>query len=356
MSIWKNGKLVAGGRQVTPLLSFMWADHILDDISWLRADTFSWHTGNETTGMYPAVYQHLADDIDGKTLQSETIGNTTIQFYLADDGHKICPASEESNVVAIYNATGVAWYYIIDTTNERFKLPRSKHSKYSATNPVVGTGMTLGLTNGTSTGSLTSSNSANVNPVIANNGYGASVGTITGHDAWTDLRAIGVTTDATKSGIVAQQTEDTDQYKYLYFYVGNYTQTAIENTAGLNAELFNDKANVDLDNVSATGKTTSVGWNMPDYSTGTTATQGTEYTATENCYLYARVFCSGTGSNQHIEKQIIINGVVVAQPRAFYYCADCVMMPCAKGSTYKFENVNTGSGSYDFKVYRCIGG
>lgn len=95
---------------------------------------------------------------------------------------------------------------------------------------------------------------------------------------------------------------------------------------------------------------------MPDYSTGVSATEGVEYTATENCYLYARVFGSGTGSNQHIEKQVIINGIVVAQPRAFYYCADSVMMPCAKGSTYKFENVNTGVGSYEFKVYRCIGG
>lgn len=95
---------------------------------------------------------------------------------------------------------------------------------------------------------------------------------------------------------------------------------------------------------------------MPDYSTGVSATEGVEYTATENCYLYARVFCTASGSGQHIEKQIIINGVVVAQPRAFNYCADSIMVPCAKGSTYKFENVNTGVGSYDFIVYRCIGG
>lgn len=55
---------------------------------------------------------------------TETIAGTTITFYLATDGHKICPASEESNVAAIYAATGVAWYYILDTANQRFKLPR----------------------------------------------------------------------------------------------------------------------------------------------------------------------------------------------------------------------------------------
>jgi hypothetical protein len=31
---------------------------------------------------------------------------------------------------------------------------------------------------------------------------------------------------------------------YLYFYVGNFEQSAIEQTAGLNAELFNGKADV----------------------------------------------------------------------------------------------------------------
>jgi hypothetical protein len=35
---------------------------------------------------------------------------------------------------------------------------------------------------------------------------------------------------------------------YLYFYVGDYSQTAIEQTAGLNSSLFNDKADVDLSN------------------------------------------------------------------------------------------------------------
>ncbi len=340
MSIWKNGKLVAGGSQALPLLSFVWADHILDDISWLRADTFSWQNGS----VYQAVYQHLANDIDGKALQSETIGSTTIQFYLADDGHKVCPASEESNVVAIYNATGVAWYYIIDTVNERFKLPRTKHNKYTETLGVVGNGYNLGLRGNNGDGYLTGGSSSG----MAQSKTKALIGqAASGGNFCSQAYAMGVTTNAENSGLLTTPiSQDTDQYKYLYFYVGAFTQTALENTAGITAETLNDKADI----------TAVPGLVMPDYSTGTTATQGTEYTATDNCYLYARVFCSASGSGQHIEKQIIINGVVVAQPRAFNYCADCVMVPCAKGSTYKFENVNTGSGSYEFKVYRCIGG
>lgn len=140
MSIYKGNSLIAGGRQCMPLLSFMWADHVLNDISWLRADTFSWQSG----AVYQAAYQHLTADITGKTLQSETVAGTTIQFYLADDRHKICPASEESNVTAIYNATGVAWYYIIDTTNQRFKLPRTKFG-FTGLRDTVGKYVAAGL-------------------------------------------------------------------------------------------------------------------------------------------------------------------------------------------------------------------
>ena len=42
-----------------------------------------------------------------------------------------------------------------------------------------------------------------------------------------------------------------DGEKYLYFYVGAFTQTAIENTAGLNTELFNGKADLNLLNTAS---------------------------------------------------------------------------------------------------------
>lgn len=61
--------------------------------------------------------------------QTETIAGTTITYYLAVDGHKICLPDQETNIDAIYAATGVAWYYILDNVNQRFKLPRENPSK-----------------------------------------------------------------------------------------------------------------------------------------------------------------------------------------------------------------------------------
>lgn len=235
MSIWKNGKLVAGGRQVTPLLSFMWADHILDDISWLRADTFSWQNGS----VYQAVYQHLANDIDGKSLQSEIIGSTTIQFYLAGDGHKICPESEMSNVAAIYAATGVAWYYIIDTVNERFKLPRINPDLEELAYQISAFGDGDYLR-------FMSSSDSNKGSYI--NSHTESLGSQTGwlqtYNSGGSLVNLGnmkLSDVKGQSGIKVEKDTIFSGKKYLYFYVGAFTQTALENTAGITAETLNDK-------------------------------------------------------------------------------------------------------------------
>lgn len=61
------------------------------------------------------------------TEESEIVNGVTIQFHRATNGRKICGSTWETTLNNLYTATGVAWYYIIDTTNQRFKLPR-KHS------------------------------------------------------------------------------------------------------------------------------------------------------------------------------------------------------------------------------------
>ena len=214
-----------------PLFSFVWADHLLNDVSWLRADTFSWQSGD----VYTAAYQHLADDINGKTLQSETIGNTTIQFYLADDGHKICPASEESNVSTIYNSIGVAWYYVLDTTNRQFKLPRTKWG-FTGLRDSVGGYVAPGLPN--ITGSFSTASDKNLGTGAfswTTNKYSTNGGGAGGQ--W------GINFSAKKSNAIygnSTTVQPPATQMYLYFFVGNFEQTAIEQTAGLNAEMFND--------------------------------------------------------------------------------------------------------------------
>ena len=238
------------------LLDYKWADHILNDMSWLRADTFSWHSGD----VYVAAYNHLVADFEGTTAETETIGDIEITYYRAEDKHKICLPDQEDKVLALYNATGVAWYYILDTENKQFKLPRSKHNKYADTVPVVGNGMALGVTTGSldrALGSATVHDSATVNALMVSNTdpEGVRVGNAVsvpnqGNSLGTGI-AYGISTTPEKSGLIALQEQDTDQYKYLYFYVGNFERDAVEQTAGVTTEMFNSKADSDLKNIPA---------------------------------------------------------------------------------------------------------
>lgn len=275
------------------LLDFKWTDCIMNDVSWLRSDTFSWQSGD----VYTSAYNHLVADLQGATSETETVGSYTVTFYRATDGHKICLADQETTVLNIYNESGTAWYYILDTTNTRFKLPRTSHGdiveKYqsgtqwykvysdgwceqggynldttdyallsiSLLKVYKDTNYTLTITSCSTNGT----NSAGTPMVMA--GYTQKFTSYFTRRSSTNPYRAGVSWQA--CGYIANYPENS-QYKYLYFYVGDYTQTAIEQTAGLNAELFNDKADADLSNISASqgAKNEIISWGIPDYSLG----------------------------------------------------------------------------------------
>ena len=233
MSLYLGSKLLSGFATDTisnahSLLDFKWTDHILNEMSWLRADTFSWHNGL----LYKGAYNHLVEDVNGKSADnSDTIGSYTIWYVLADDGHKIVGHDQETIANNIYNESGVSWYYILDKTNKRFKLPRENPNKEKIINltqaPVVGNGMTLGLQAKLNSGDTSLTNfglSDGGSDLIARTtAYGTSVGTSHGAgDNPVNQYGIGVTTDPTKSGLVAKLDSSTSSsyYKgkqYLYF-------------------------------------------------------------------------------------------------------------------------------------------
>ena len=312
-----------------PLLSCTWADHKLNDIHWLRADTFSWQSGD----VYSAVYNHLVQDFVGlKTTgyawynadddiiyytESETpslwdpiygvwiiytqvgvqvamiydyvgqiisstefvggIGTYTRQsaddvtniiidkqasyaeeyaaFY-TPDGHKILlddgVAYIDGAEIAqnMYNNTGVSWYYVLDIENKRFKLPRTKFG-FTGLRNSVGDYIQAGVPNITgsfyasgdyivSTGNFSGSFKAGSNATRQDCGSGNS-------HSYPKLDF-----DASLSSSVygnSSTVQPPATQMYLYFYVGNYTPSAVTQTAGLNAELFNNKAELTLSNV-----------------------------------------------------------------------------------------------------------
>ena len=166
-------------------------------------------------------YAFTSYTIDSYADHQETIAGTTVHFYLTADGHKICPASQETNVNAIYAATGIAWYYIIDTTNQRFKLPRTQYAfvnmrtavgayvEPSAPNiTAVANGIYITGSGATATGAFSYTNKTNAN---LDNTSGAGE-----NYAKLNLNAAN-SSSVYKNGATIQQPATE---MYLYFYVG----------------------------------------------------------------------------------------------------------------------------------------
>ena len=299
MSLYLGDTLISGsveGQQLNlpfSLFEYQFTDHILNNASWLRADTFSWQSG----AVYVSAYAKLVEEYATGTTQTED----GVTFKLTTNGFKIADSTQESAIASLYTSTGKAWFYILDTANQRFKLPRELPFDGQA----KGNGKTLGLTNGTLETGLTAISGA-YNPLSCYNGlYGANVST-TVSDAGEGVYAfkgVGITTDPTKSGIISNRAT-TDSGKYLYFYVGETVQDANLIDAGAVTEALNDKADVDMDNVTATGKETIVGWGMPDYSAGVNIS-GSSYTAPCDGFACLHNYNSTNSSKVYVNANIV---------------------------------------------------
>lgn len=194
-----------------PYDAYYQTDHIVESVP------DSTHISMEPDGSFAYAYD---GPVEATVAQRETVNGTTIVYYQADDGHKICPASQESNVAAIYNATGVAWYYIIDTTKQQFKLPRTKFGFTGIRNGVGGF-VNAGLPN--ITGAFRGRNAFNDGPVSYTGAFGVVYSGSTSGASGAGSSPYYFDFDASRSSSIYGKS-DTVQPKatqmYLYFYVG----------------------------------------------------------------------------------------------------------------------------------------
>lgn len=245
---WVKANAGGGGASLPLFLTF-WSDHLLNDVSYLRADTFSWHSG----AVYEAAYNYLSEEYNNPsgTAKTETIGSQTISYRESPNGLKICLPDQQIALLSAYDETGVTWFYVLDEANEQFKLPRTKYD-FTGFRDTVGGYVPESLPN--LTGNLTGFPPKNSTEVATADGvfevtetYSTAAGNISATGSKVNF-------DASRSSSAYQDGAPVQQkatQMYLYFYVGRYKQSAVEQTAGLNAELFNGKADIDLSNVSA---------------------------------------------------------------------------------------------------------
>lgn len=224
----------ASAKTHLPLLFAQWSDHLLEDFCWLRADTFSWQDGT----VYTAVYNELVAEYNNADSADETDGS--ISFKRTPKGYKICAADQHDNVAALYDNTGAAWYYILDVPNQRFKLPRTKFG-FTGLRTGAGNYVPPGLPN--ITGSFQTST---YRQAVSGAFTGVSSKGIHGPsgDGSTFAEYVFDASGANSIYGASSTVQPPATEMYLYFFAGNFTQSAVEQTAGLNAELFNGKLDI----------------------------------------------------------------------------------------------------------------
>ena len=212
--------------------------------------------------------------------------------------------------------------FVINTTNETFKLPLKTH--LASGNAVVGNGMTLGVTNGTQNAGIREAGSSNLGarlefygktlPYVSNSGTNI-----------TNYSAIGITTDPTKSGI-----ELSTSGLMLYFYVGETVQNANLINIGRFEE---NKANVNADNFSAVGKSNITGFAMPGNKSInlTLGESGATYTAPANGWFVLNKTAGRSGEFIGMNTDAEGNSGVISMSRALGAFPIQVSCPIAKG-------------------------
>ncbi len=176
---------------------------------------------------YPDFYERCIKEYKEGTSNTTEVSGVTIKVH--SNGHKFYNISDKAKIDKIYNDTKVAWYYGIDTANERILLPRNDWYGANITEaPVVGNGMALGLTNNEALGGLINgmSNSTHSNLAMITNAYGTKAGTsLTGTIMKTDI-SVGVSTDKEKSGLITNLSFASKEQNYhIYMVVGNTVVT-----------------------------------------------------------------------------------------------------------------------------------
>lgn len=222
-------------NDTVPLFTGQYFDFKPNNVSWVKANTTP--SGN----VYLSTYNELVNCL--------VEANNKYGLKVVD-------------VADMIAGVDYSLYWKVNQTDMTFTTPSAILTK-SLDGAVVGNGMTLGLTDGTNNVGLGNNYSSSLQTNwawLSGDIYGTSQGTA--HTAWTggSGNSYGVTTDATKSGIIAQ--ESTAQ---LYFKVAN----AVENLEILNVGQVMEELSNKV-NVSNTSWATSAC--MPDYSAGVSIT------------------------------------------------------------------------------------
>ena len=188
------------------------SDHILDGeeaIGWMLQGSYV------NGAVYPDFYAKCIEEYNEAT-ETETVNEVTVKVNT--NGHKFFDIADKASIDAFYNTIGSAWFYGIDTENERIFLPRNNWFEQATTDvSEVGNFVEAGLPNITGAASSWTTSALSDNSALyAYDGNGRYIGG--------GMSANGLAFDASRSNSIYGKSDTVQPNavkKLLYICVGN---------------------------------------------------------------------------------------------------------------------------------------
>lgn len=331
-----------------------------------NVDIFFRNIGEIVTSTIPLTDAglHLLDGalIDGNGVYSAFVD------YIANlygDGSNV-PGyfTDETTWQSTVNTYGVCGKFVYDRTNNTVRLPKYSNKIYTqeidATAPVVGNGLTLGLTDGTNNVGLAQSGRTNVdyNRLYGNTShYGVNISSTGYINTGGNTEGLyGVTSDPTKSGIIAQLSDITTSLDgYYYIVIATSTKTDIQVDIDNIATDLNNKADTDLSNITDTGYIKMAGAGMPSdkYIDLTLGASGSTYTAPADGWFALNKQAGNPGFNPFIAMINTTAGRLSTEsrPGGQGIVTINLFLPAKKGDVIEVYYDATGTTNYFRFVY-----
>lgn len=255
----------------------------------------------------------------------------------------ICTYAEYAADIA---ASGQCGKFGVDANANIFKVPTLPNRLITGvgdTAGVRGTGKSIGFTDGTTeyTGRFFTYSGVGLTGIMSTDTQVSLPNSSnTGDPGYANLgtKAWGLSTDSSKSGIVAEpKVQSIAARAFVVVANGQINQSQMDWSAW--AAGLQGKANNSLENVTDAGKLAGINWLMPDYSAGVTYAAGTVHTATVPGWVMFKT--TGIPQSQAIK----INGVEFALGSKGNYgtCYDTMQefIPVSAGDTFYLDNLGT---------------
>lgn len=312
------------------------SDHVLEGdeaVGWALQ-------GSLVTNTYPAAVNAIKTAYTSGTDETFTLGDITFPYKKAQNGWQIADIAQKDNVDALFTQTGVAKFYVLDSENNQFYLPRENWFQQLTTDPdKVNKYNEAGLPN--IEGILSSEwpifSSAKGALKIINT---ASPYKIAEAGSGSGMSQFGI--DASLSSSIYNNSDTVQPPSsnwLLYYVVGNTITNESEIDVGNVLSDLQLKADTNLANVvpSQSFKDMSVSWCMPDYSSGISITNG--YTTPCAGWIYASTDVN-SGSNY---SKLYIDGTETGWSQGGNTIQDPISLYTlvGKGAIVTFNRCNT---------------